>query len=516
MTVIEVTDPRRPPVSVNPFEPAPGCGVNAHADRLAGLFESVFRPPDPVRTVLRLALRQVYADCGWDLVTGAARSDCLGPPGIPSLPDVRRAAFAAAAELDRDPGTHGDVRGFVDAKLGSLWLGPAGRFLAGGHPADVPALLRRKTIFTVGEVADDEAAAFLTGALLIRVAEQLRTQAAADPPSVVVVAVPVARLRRLLDEIRSYGTEVLHAHYSQTVRPPAIAPPATGPAPAGLTTPAPLRGRRSVACGQRCRERPCSGYELHQAAQLAADDSQVWLRLWIQALVLAFLTGRPLPRLPGPARRGWATLDARTRECVLATIVHGAVTSRARALRRSYDPDRLIAAVASTAITALTAVDTRTAAGPFRAGQVWVIPQLRWLHETERLCPLGQHQVRRDDIAPPLDFELSGLADWPGIRVADRLDALRRHHLSMDAETNRLVATTALLGTEQDLDADLATAGIGLGQQQRLSHAARMLGATQAAQAAHAGPGWLEVVLSWPARFIRPDGERAVSKAETG
>jgi hypothetical protein len=269
-----------------------------------------------------------------------------------------------------------------------------------------------------------------------------------------------------------------------------------------------------VACGRHCRERPCFGYELHEAAQLAADDSQVWLRLWAQTLILAFLTGRPLPRLPGPARRAWTALDARTRECLLATIVHGAVTSRAGALRRSYDPDRLIAAAASTATTVLTASETRTTAGPFRAGQVWVIPQLRWLHEQERLSPLGQHQVRGDDIAPPLDFELAGLPDWPGIRVADRLDALRRHHLSMDAESNRLIAITAILGTEHDLDANLATAGIGLGQQQRLSHAARMMGTARTGHGA--GPGWLEVVVSWPSRLIRPGGERALSKAATG
>ena len=43
-------------------------------------------------------------------------------------------------------------------------------------------------------------------------------------------------------------------------------------------------------------------------------------------------------------------------------------------------------------------------------------------------------------------------------------------------------------------------AGMGVSPPRRLRHAARMMGA-----AGHGGqPGWLEVVLSWPDRFIGP------------
>jgi hypothetical protein len=61
-------------------------------------------------------------------------------------------------------------------------------------------------------------------------------------------------------------------------------------------------------------------------------------------------------------------------------------------------------------------------------------------------------------------------------------------------------------------DADLATAGIGLGQQQRLGYAARMLGAGQHGPE----PGWLEVVLSWPSRLPGLAGEPAIPEAATG
>ena len=260
-----------------------------------------------------------------------------------------------------------------------------------------------------------------------------------------------------------------------------------------------LSGRRSAGCGELCRRLPCNGYELHAAGVLAEDPGQAWFRLWVQALVLAFLAGRPVPRVPVPLRPGWRALSPRARECLLATVVDTAVTARADALRPCYDPRRLVAVIAATAARTLTVGDPV----PVRAGPVWVIPQLRWLHEMERLNPLGHDRLRPGDIAPPLDFGLAGLPDWPGIRVADRLGGLRRHSLAMESERNRTVARTALLGGDGGarLDADLAIAGIGISPPLRLRHSAAMMSAGGHGRQ----PGWLEVVLSWPHRLIRPD-----------
>jgi hypothetical protein len=230
----------------------------------------------------------------------------------------------------------------------------------------------------------------------------------------------------------------------------------------------------------------------------APDDGRVWLRLWVQTLVLAFLTGRPLPHVPVPLRSGWRALGPRLRECVLATVIDAAVTSRATALRPSYDP-RLLMSVVGVVTARMLDADARPLsadtcpARPFRAGQVWVIPQLRWLHESERLKQAGADP---DDLAPPLDFALAGLPDWPGIRVMDRLSGLQRHPLAMTSSRNRRLATIALLGVDgpASLDADLATAGTGLSPQQRLRHAAALMGADGPGEQ----PGWLEAVLSWP------------------
>jgi len=522
-TVIEIADPDAPPVMVNPLEPEPGFPVHAHAGLLAGLVEAAFGPADPVAEVIRAGLWRAYADCGWDAVTGAAPPGSVTPPAVPTFARLRHAAVAVAEDLGR--GTRAAVRGFVQARLEPLWAGPAGRFLEGGHPADVGTLMRGNVLLAGGGLADDEAMSFLAGVVLVRAAERLCVRD--GPPSArsgqepnrprfaLVVASGGQRLEgsawfdRLAREVRAHRAEVI-----TTGPAPAAAAPAARHG--GQTAAQVLRDRRSAACGGQCRrDRPCSGYELHSAGLIARDDERAWLRLWAQTLLLAFLTRNPLPHVPAGPLGGWRPLGHRSRECVLATVLDGAVTARAAALRRYYDPGRLLSVVAAVADRMLYgAVGAAGAAVPFRAGQAWVIPQLRWLHETERLRPLGTAPVRPDDMAPPLDFGLAGLPDWPGIRIRDRLLGLRRHPLSMASARNRRLARIALLGedpaTGPHADLDIAVAGIHPAS--RLRYAAGLMGAGEPG----AEPGWLEVVLSWPDRIIRPAPEADMRLNGTG
>jgi uncharacterized protein len=530
-TVIDPADPHVPPVTVNPLEPEAGYPVQAHADRLAGLLAAAFGPPGAVVAAVRAGLQRAYADCGWDALTGGASPGARTAPAVPAFGQLARAALGAAEDLGYDRRMRAEVSGFVHARLEPLWTGPAGRFLEGGHPADVGALVRGNVLLLLDGVADDDGASFLAGVLLARIAERLRVddrrEAARtrcsdtrnrrtpgwpeppDPRLAVVLAkglVPEVAARpraagwfgRLLGDVRSAGAQVITEPPDGDPEPPsALADPEPRSGEAAACAPV-LRGRRSAACGARCRgARPCSGYELHAAGLLARDDGQAWLRLWAQTLLLAFLAGRPLPRVPAEVRAVWRALSPPRRECVLATVLDRAVTTRAAALRRTYDPAALTSVVAAVAGRMLA-----EAAAPFRAGPVWVIPQLRWLHELERLNPPGGAGIRLDDIAPPLDFGLAGLPDWPGIRIRDRLSALGRHPLSMASPRNRRLAWLALHGEDgrAALDADLAVAALGVHPAVRLPHVARLMGAG----APGPGPGWLEVVLSWPDRLIRP------------
>jgi uncharacterized protein len=177
-------------------------------------------------------------------------------------------------------------------------------------------------------------------------------------------------------------------------------------------------------------------------------------------------------------------------------VIDGVVGARAAALRASYDPAQLTASVASAALRALD-----QGAGPgTRAGPSWVIPQVRWLHELDRICPAGAAPDPAGP-APPPDFGLPGLADWPGCLVGHRLRALRRHPLSMELAHNRLPAWTALVGEDDQrgFSNDLATLGVGLCPGTELGHAAALMNVAS----------WLEVVLSWPGRFVASLAEQA-------
>jgi hypothetical protein len=266
--------------------------------------------------------------------------------------------------------------------------------------------------------------------------------------------------------------------------------------------PVPIRGRRSAACGPACVSgRACSLLELRAADLLAGSPEDAWLRIWTEALVLAFLTNRALPVVPAALRARWAELDHRLRECLLATAVDRSLRGRAIAVRAFYDPERLAAA---TAATALRLLDGASGAGA-PVGRDWVIPQLQWLHELERVCPFDGSRLDPFAPAPPLDYPLAGLADRPGMRIGQRVSGLRRHQLSMELARNRRPAWTVLLGEDEQrgFADDLSAVVIGVSHRGQLRQAAGEMGIV----------GWLEAVLSWPRRFIVGSDDQVAASA---
>ncbi len=266
-------------------------------------------------------------------------------------------------------------------------------------------------------------------------------------------------------------------------------------ASAGLV---PLTGRRSAACGQSCTGgRPCTLVEIRAAEVLAVSPEDAWLRVWSEVYVLAHLTNRPRPRVPVPLRERWASLDKRLRECLLASALDRPLRGREQALRASFDPSELAVASAEHAATML---EGGKGAGTV-PGTMWVIPQLQWLHELERVCPLGGPAPDPFALAPALDYALAGLADRADVKIGQRVSGLRRHPLSMEVTRNRLLAWTAVLGEDDQAGfiEDLAAVAIGVSHRGQLGKAAGEMGVT----------GWLEAVLSWPRRFIVGADDRA-------
>ena len=236
-----------------------------------------------------------------------------------------------------------------------------------------------------------------------------------------------------------------------------------------------------------------------------------WLRLWTQALLLAFITGRPLPAVPAPLRVAWNAQLPRLLECALATVADRAVDARATALRGCYSPAALTRVVVGVGTDMLGGRPV-----PRAAGRVWVLPQLRWAHEASRV---GWGRPPRPaeaaaDAAPPLDFALAGLPDWPGIPAGERLRLLLRHPLSLEKARNRELAAIALYGEdgraafEAALAADLATVlpdcpggpatGQGGSSQRESLEATSRLVCANGKEMLDCPGDWLVTVLRWP------------------
>ncbi|MCD0450356.1 DUF853 family protein [Actinocorallia sp. API 0066] len=259
--------------------------------------------------------------------------------------------------------------------------------------------------------------------------------------------------------------------------------------------PPPIAGRRSVACGAECRSgRACSLRELREAELLATAAEQAWLRLWTDVLVLAHLVNRPLPSVPAELERAWGRLAPRTRECMLATVVDHTVGRRARALRATFNPLDLTVAVTSAAGLLLAGKQA------VQGGPGFVIPQVRWLHEVDKLLPLDAPELDPHALAPALDYPLLSLKGRsPDAKVGQRLRSLRRHPLSMYLPTNRPPALTALVGDAPDpFETDLDTVSVGLPPEEHLDRLTEALGTP-----------WLPAVLSWPTRHVTPPEDEA-------
>lgn len=257
--VIAPGDPEVPPGSLNPLEPAslePGnpsrtFPLQSHADLVRALFLAAFRADEPFPQVISHALVECYEAAGWDLVIGEPLSrwdgvsgqpepDSARPgaacPRYPTLGSLQRTARQIVGQIGYDNETRRRVEGFVDVRIGSLRLGTPGRFFEGGHPLDVGALLRRNVVLEIENVTNDQDKAFLMGAVLIRLYEQLlleekeRFQREHSPPVLrhILVVEEAHRLLRnvtaestashalelfagMLAEIRAYGEGVIVA-----------------------------------------------------------------------------------------------------------------------------------------------------------------------------------------------------------------------------------------------------------------------------------------------------------------
>ena len=257
----------------------------------------------------------------------------------------------------------------------------------------------------------------------------------------------------------------------------------------------PVGERRSPACGSQCREgRGCTLYEIREVDLLAQTPTWTWLRLWADTLVLAHLVNRPLPAVPRELTPRFTAMPLRQQQCLLATVIERCVRRRSWALRSAWNPEDL-----TTDVTAVARRMFATHRGPGRLagtppGAHWMLPQLMWMHELERMFPYGRPLPNRYDQAPRMEYEIPGVVDRAGTLLGHRVRAMRRNPLSMELGRNRAVGHQAVLGDDDHAEfvRDLSNVAIAIDLDEQMTHAARVMRVEP----------WLQAVLSWPRRFI--------------
>src|SRR5208283_4691989 len=163
----------------------PGYPLQAHIALVRRLLDVAFGADELFSLAVSLALPRVYQAAGWDLHTGRpayrpaswAVGRAPAVPAVPGLGQLHAAVTGVIREAGYDRRTRARLRGLADARFGSLRTGSAGRFLDGGHPADLGVLLRRPAVLALHDIGAAEDRALVTGALLIRLAEYLRLRA---------------------------------------------------------------------------------------------------------------------------------------------------------------------------------------------------------------------------------------------------------------------------------------------------------------------------------------------------
>jgi tetratricopeptide (TPR) repeat protein len=203
-----------------------------------------------------------------------------------------------------------------------------------------------------------------------------------------------------------------------------------------------------------------------EIATAAAAPEEALKRTFVTAVTLGHLSSRlAMPEVPAELKKQWSEQVAENPERairLLRTIVGKTVNSRAEAISKKYDPQKL----SWSALTIAKGLLDGEPGGPGRQpSAAFNLDPVVWMEGYEELTtPHGEPAPHPTAFAQPLSHGIPGVKDLspdphieptgkPDIvrphRVEDQIEALRRNSLSPTvSETNRTLAWLALLGKD--------------------------------------------------------------------
>ncbi len=180
LRVYTVGDSGVSPIRHNPFMVLPGVSLITHIDNLKSIFYASFSLYGPMPYILEKCIYNIYKDRGWNLTTGEHHrvsiekfADCqthrfIYPTIRDLIDDVNR---YVKDELEYKGELQDNIRSAIVARLESLAVGAKG-FLFNTHEfIDIEDLLKRRVVFELESLSDDDDKAFFVGLMLALVSE---------------------------------------------------------------------------------------------------------------------------------------------------------------------------------------------------------------------------------------------------------------------------------------------------------------------------------------------------------
>ncbi|EFO81192.1 hypothetical protein OSCT_0926 [Oscillochloris trichoides DG-6] len=173
LLIFTLGDETTTPFRFNPFHVAEGMLLKTHLSLLMRCFMAAFSMWDPLPAIYRAALRQVYANAGWNLEHG--KGGCGLP--TPTMADfyTTLVAVSDAMTAGYDEEAKGRVRQSAEIRIRDLLLN-AGTVVNTNSPAPLSEVLNRPTIMELGRVGSPEDSALIMAFLLVQLTQELQSR----------------------------------------------------------------------------------------------------------------------------------------------------------------------------------------------------------------------------------------------------------------------------------------------------------------------------------------------------
>ncbi len=225
--VYTLGNPGVSPLRLNPFEVPEGTRVQAHIDALVAVFSAAFEMYSPMPEVMKQALTDLYRLKGWDLALNENLREYESPKELnediyPNMQDLYEIIEHTAKGMSFSDSIAADVRGALEALIGSLISGTNGLIYTTGNTLQPQTLFGEPVVIELQEISNDAEKAFGLGILLLSLSQYARRRGSTQQLEHVLLIDDAHRMfeasakvnvliRNILSEVGAYGEGIIFA-----------------------------------------------------------------------------------------------------------------------------------------------------------------------------------------------------------------------------------------------------------------------------------------------------------------